>query len=295
MRYLMFVLLFAFGCAKNEEAPKTYEYAPVTIFESGKYHTFFCSETDKGTDSIRYRVTTDNVDETSKQRDEIFTPTWERCACDPDILKVNDTYHLYYTGCLDSERKKNHLQAIVMVASGPSITGPFTNRRAIIFNPYGDLFTYGAGQSTAVLMPSGEIWMWYTAVSNENNDIWFTKSTDPRSFPQGVKTNLSTSSVGVTLNESTGVLEMYYLDGSYTNPGGRFAYRTSTDGITWSSVTYLGQAPAFAFDAGIVKNNQGRYDGTFTRTIKTGLPVGAVTTFDEVFKVTRKLYTFFVP
>ena len=235
--------------------------------------------------------------------DTVFSPTWESLACDPDILKVNGTYYLYYGADLPSDNKGvlNPWQGVIMVAHGPTITGPFTARRSLIFNPYGDNNQYGAGQPSTVLMPNGEVWMWYT-VGGWPWEIWLAKSSNPESFDQGVKTNVAagppgynTANVGVVFNDDTGLLEMYYVH-TYDINGGNVVVRTSTDGITWSDETVLYKAPNWAFDGGITKDPTGHYhSGAYTRWYKGAKPIVMVPNYDAVWTVQRLLWGVILP
>ncbi|MFN8611780.1 MAG: hypothetical protein U0931_29820 [Vulcanimicrobiota bacterium] len=73
-------------------------------------------------------------------------------------------------------------------------------------------------------------------------------------------TNVKASSADVKFDQTTGLLNMFYVAPNERNPGTFLAPRTSRDGIQWSSEEQLSVPfafPAFAHNVGVASNPEG--------------------------------------
>ena len=114
-------------------------WSPHVYAEDGVYYLFYAGVTQAFAQSIMLATSTDPSDPASwERRGVVFQPThpgsvwegfdsWSDCR-DPLVIKVDDLYHLYYTGTdVDG--------GIVGVASAPSPLGPWTDQGAILTTP----------------------------------------------------------------------------------------------------------------------------------------------------------------
>lgn len=135
-------------------------WAPYVFEENGTFYMFYTGVTDEFTQSILLAITqTPNNPASWVEQGMVFQPdhdgmvwqagTWAD-ARDPMVIKVNQTYHLYYSG-LDTDG------AIIGLATASSLIGSWTDWGAILKVPS----SYARLESSFIVSYSGLYYLFY--------------------------------------------------------------------------------------------------------------------------------------
>ncbi len=114
-------------------------WAPYVYQEGGVYYMFYTGVTNAFAQSIMLATSTDPAEPDSWERQGVvFQPshagsvwggfdTWSDCR-DPTVIKIGESYHLYYTG-------RDIDGGIIGLATAPSPSGPWIDWGAVVTTP----------------------------------------------------------------------------------------------------------------------------------------------------------------
>ncbi|MBN2549635.1 MAG: family 43 glycosylhydrolase [Anaerolineales bacterium] len=116
-------------------------WAPTVYQEAGTYYMFYTGVTRDYTQSILLATSTNPADPASWEKEDfIFQPNhpemiwqvgeWADCR-DPYVTKIDEQYHLYYTG-RDRSGRNEAGRGIIGLATAPSLFGPWTDHGSIL-------------------------------------------------------------------------------------------------------------------------------------------------------------------
>jgi hypothetical protein len=174
-----------------------YNYAPAVMLENGKMRTWWCSQMGSAKpngDDILYSEgpTADGPFSTARAVLSGSGGSFDAMhTCDPSLIKVGDTYYMYYTGASRDNHANGSSVGVATSKDGMSWTR--ANGGQSILGPSGDVIrenTYGAGQQSAIYL-DGWIYLLFTdttgyaAVSNGAGQ-YVLRSKDPV-FASGVE------------------------------------------------------------------------------------------------------------
>ncbi|MEV6237904.1 beta-xylosidase [Lentzea sp. NPDC051838] len=145
-----------------------YNYAPAVMLENGKVRTWWCSQMGSAKpngDDILYSEgpTADGPFSTARA---VFSGSGSSFdamhTCDPSLIKLGDTYYMYYTGA----SRDNHANgsSVGVATSKDGLSWTRANNGQSIIAPAGDIIrenTYGAGQQSAIYL-DGWIYLLFT-------------------------------------------------------------------------------------------------------------------------------------
>ncbi|USX48952.1 beta-xylosidase [Lentzea sp. HUAS12] len=160
-------------------------------------------------------------------------------TCDPSLIKIGDTYFMYYTGAA----RDNHANgsSVGVASSKDGVSWTRENGGQALLGPAGDNIrenTYGAGQQSAVYL-DGWVYLMFTdttgLASHQNGaGQYVLRSQDP-TFTKGVEALGTQGFKPVTSNNSPrtrSVVEAFSADWMWIEAAGSFAIAHETDAGT---------------------------------------------------------------
>jgi hypothetical protein len=222
-----------------------YNYAPAVMLDNGKVRTWWCSQMGSAKpdgDDILYSdgPSADGPFSTARAVLSGSGSGFDAMhVCDPSLIKIGDTYYLYYTA---AERDNQPNGSSVGVAtSKDGLTWQRENGGRSIIAPAGDTIreaTYGAGQQSAVYV-DGWVYLMFTdttgRASHQNGaGQYVLRSRDPL-FAKGVEALGPQGFKPATSNNqprTRSVVEAFSADWMWIDAVSAFAIAHSTDGGT---------------------------------------------------------------
>lgn len=254
----------------------SFGYAPSIVREDGRYHMLYCSS---GTgplewDIIRYVSSIDGISWTDPQAVlRVSGGITERAACDPSVVRFDagdgPFYYLFYSGNVPG------YETVMLVARSQSIKGPFAKytRRgtwevsahdpAVIMYPTRAVpegaMRYGAGQQT-VLAVDGMLYSWHMDDTDTGAArIYFSSTTDPKSWPDLKVTNVESVSVDVAYDRKHRLFRLFSVE-PHHGQNSHLLVRTSVGGAIWSPPRILVGStnfPGFSHNVGVSRDRSG--------------------------------------
>ncbi|MFS8102251.1 beta-xylosidase [Lentzea alba] len=219
-----------------------YNYAPAVMLDGGKVRAWWCSQmgiAQPNGDDILYSE--------GQSADGPFTAAHPVLSgsgssfdamhtCDPSLVKIGDTYYLYYTGA----SRDNHANgsSVGVATSKDGLNWTRANGGQTILGPSNDVIrenTYGAGQQSAVYL-DGWVYLLFTdttgyAAATNGAGQYVLRSKDPlfgkgveALGPQGFKPVTSTKTP-----RTRSVVEAFSADWMWIEAASAFAIAHSTD------------------------------------------------------------------
>ncbi|GAB2857655.1 glycoside hydrolase family protein [Lentzea nigeriaca] len=174
-----------------------YNYAPAVMLDGGKVRTWWCSQMGSAKpngDDILYSEgpSADGPFSTARAVLSGSGGSFDAMhTCDPSLIKVGDTYYMYYTGA----SRDNHANgsSVGVATSKDGINWSRGNGGQPILVPSGDVIranTYGAGQQSAIYL-DGWVYLLFTdttgyAAASNGAGQYVLRSKDPL-FGKGVE------------------------------------------------------------------------------------------------------------
>ncbi|SER75001.1 hypothetical protein SAMN05216188_1155 [Lentzea xinjiangensis] len=225
-----------------------YNYAPAVMLDGGKVRTWWCSQMDVAKpdgDDILYSE--------GPSADGPFTPAHPvlsgsstsfdaKHTCDPSLIKIGDTYYMYYTGAA----RDNHANgsSVGVATSKDGVHWTRANGGQAILGTSNDIIrenTYGAGQQSALYL-DGWVYLLFTDTTGfagatngagqyvlRSQDPLFTTGVETLS-PQGFKPVQKTTEA-----RTRSVVEAFSADWMWIEAASAFAIAHSTgEGTTFT-------------------------------------------------------------
>lgn len=222
-----------------------YNYAPAVMLDGGKVRTWWCSQMGSAQpdgDDILYSdgPTADGPFSTARAVLSGSGTGFDAMhVCDPSLVKIGDTYYMYYTAA----NRDNHANgsSVGVASSKDGLSWHRENGNQSIITPAGDNIrenTYGAGQQSAVYL-DGWVYLMFTdttgLASHQNGaGQYVLRSRDPL-FTKGVEALGPQGFKPVTSNNqprTRSVVEAFSSDWMWIDAVSAFAIAHSTDGGT---------------------------------------------------------------
>lgn len=222
-----------------------YNYAPAVMLDGGKVRTWWCSQMGSAQpngDDILYSEGPGADGPFSTARAVLSGSGGSFDAmhtCDPSLIKIGDTYYLYYTGA----SRDNHANgsSIGVATSKDGLSWTRANNGQAIIGPSNDIIranTYGAGQQSAIFL-DGWVYLLFTdttgyAAATNGAGQYVLRSKDPlfgqnveALGPQGFKPVANTSQ-----KRTRSVVEAFSADWMWIEAASAFAIAHSNDNGT---------------------------------------------------------------
>ncbi|PWK83301.1 hypothetical protein C8D88_111186 [Lentzea atacamensis] len=219
-----------------------YNYAPAVMLDGGRVRTWWCSQMGSAQpngDDILYAEGPDADGPFSTARAVLSGSGGNFDAmhtCDPSLVKVGDTYYMYYTGA----SRDNHANgsSIGVATSKDGTNWARANGGQAIIGPANDVIranTYGAGQQSAIYL-DGWIYLLFTdttgyAAATNGAGQYVLRSRDPlfgkdveALGPQGFKPVERTNQP-----RTRSLVEAFSADWMWIEAASAFAIAHSTD------------------------------------------------------------------
>lgn len=219
-----------------------YNYAPAVMLDGGKVRAWWCSQM-----GIAQPSGDDILYSDGPAADGPFTaarPVFSGSrtsfdaihTCDPSLVKIGDTYFMYYTGA----SRDNHANgsSVGVATSKDGISWTRANNGRAVLEPSGDVIrenAYGAGQQSAVHL-DGWVYLMFTDTTGHaaepngagqfvlrSRDPLFTKGVESLG-PKGFKPVSSTKTP-----RTRSVVEAFSADWMWIDAASAFAIAHSTD------------------------------------------------------------------
>jgi hypothetical protein len=222
-----------------------YNYAPAVMLDRGKVRTWWCSQmgvAQPNGDDILYSEgpTADGPFTAARPVFSGSRTSFDAIhTCDPSLVRIDDTYYLYYTGAA----RDNHANgsSVGVATSKDGITWTRANNGRTILEPSGDVLranVYGAGQQSAVHL-DGWVYLMFTdttgsAAAPNGAGQFVLRSRDPL-FTTGVESLGPEGFVPVSSTRTPrtrSVVEAFSADWMWIDAASTFAIAHSTDGGT---------------------------------------------------------------
>jgi hypothetical protein len=219
-----------------------YNYAPAVMLDGGKVRTWWCSQmgvAQPNGDDILYSEgpSPDGPFTTARPVFSGSGGSFDAMhTCDPSLIKIGDTYYLYYTGA----SRDNHANgsSVGVATSKDGVNWTRANNGQAILGTSNDIIrenTYGAGQQSAIYL-DGWVYLLFTdttgfaAATNgagqyvlRSKDPLFTKGVESLG-PQGFKPVQKTNEA-----RTRSVVEAFSADWMWIDAASTFAIAHSTD------------------------------------------------------------------
>ncbi|MET9631892.1 beta-xylosidase [Lentzea sp. NPDC006480] len=219
-----------------------YNYAPAVMVEGGKVRTWWCSQMGSAQpngDDILYSEgpSADGPFSTARAVLSGSGGSFDAMhTCDPSLIKIGDTYYMYYTGA----SRDNHANgsAVGVASSKDGLSWNRENGGRSIVVPAGDTLrdnTYGAGQQSAIYL-DGWVYLMFTdttGLASHPNGAgqYVLRSRDPL-FSKGVEAlgeKGFTPVPSTTTPRTRSVVEAFSSDWMWIEAASAFAIAHSTD------------------------------------------------------------------
>lgn len=219
-----------------------YNYAPAVMLDGGKVRTWWCSQmgvAQPNGDDVLYSE--------GASQDGPFTTAHPVLSgsggsfdamhtCDPSLIKIGDTYFMYYTGA----SRDNHANgsSVGVATSKDGVSWTRANNGQAILGTSNDIIrenTYGAGQQSAIYL-DGWVYLLFTDTTGfagatngagqyvlRSKDPLFTRGVETLS-PQGFKPVQKTNEA-----RTRSVVEAFSADWMWIDAASAFAIAHSTD------------------------------------------------------------------
>jgi hypothetical protein len=222
-----------------------YNYAPAVMIDGGKVRAWWCSQmgiAQPNGDDILYSEGS-SVDGPFTSAHPVFSGSNANFdamhTCDPSLIKIGDTYYMYYTGA----SRDNHANgsSVGVATSKDGLNWTRGNGGQAILGTSNDIIrenTYGAGQQSAVYL-DGWVYLLFTDSTGfagatngagqyvlRSKDPMFTKGVESLG-PQGFKPVSATNQA-----RTRSVVEAFSADWMWIEAASTFAIAHSTDGGT---------------------------------------------------------------
>lgn len=219
-----------------------YNYAPAVMLDRGKVRTWWCSQmgvAQPNGDDILYSEGP-SLDGPFTTAHPVFSGSGGSFdamhTCDPSLIKIGDTYYLYYTGA----SRDNHANgsSVGVATSKDGVSWTRANNGQAILGTSNDIIrenTYGAGQQSAIYL-DGWIYLLFTDTTGfagatngagqyvlRSKDPLFTKGVETLG-PQGFKPVQKTNEA-----RTRSVVEAFSADWMWIDAASTFAIAHSTD------------------------------------------------------------------
>lgn len=219
-----------------------YNYAPAVMLDGGKVRTWWCSQmgvAQPNGDDILYSDGP-SPDGPFTTAQPVFSGSGGSFdamhTCDPSLIKIGDTYFLYYTGA----SRDNHANgsSVGVATSKDGISWTRANNGQAILGTSNDVIrenTYGAGQQSAIYL-DGWVYLLFTdttgfAAATNGAGQYVLRSKDPLFIngieslgPQGFKPVQKTNEA-----RTRSVVEAFSSDWMWIDAASTFAIAHSTD------------------------------------------------------------------
>lgn len=222
-----------------------YNYAPAVMLDNGRVRAWWCSQLSAappGGDDILYSEGP-SADGPFSTAVPVFSGSGTSFdamhTCDPSLIKIGDTYYMYYTGA----SRDNHANgsSVGVASSKDGMSWTRENDGQSIVAPAGDNIrenTYGAGQQSAVYV-DGWVYLMFTdttgLASHQNGaGQYVLRSKDPL-FTKGVEALGTQGFKPVTSNNqqrTRSVVEAFSADWMWIEAVSSFAIAHETDNGT---------------------------------------------------------------
>ncbi len=222
-----------------------YNYAPAVMLDGGKVRTWWCSQMGSAQpngDDILYSEgpSADGPFSTARAVLSGSGGSFDAMhTCDPSLIKIRDTYYMYYTGA----SRDNHANgsSVGVATSKDGVSWARANGGRSILGPSGDIVrenTYGAGQQSAIYL-DGWIYLLFTdttgyAAATNGAGQYVLRSKDPvfgsgveALGPQGFK-----PVDGANRARTRSVVEAYSSDWMWIEAASAFAIAHETEAGT---------------------------------------------------------------
>ena len=219
-----------------------YNYAPAVMLDGGKVRTWWCSQmgvAQPNGDDILYSdgPSPDGPFTTARP---VFSGSGSSFdamhTCDPSLIKIGDTYYMYYTGA----SRDNHANgsSVGVATSKDGVSWTRANNGQAILGTSNDIIrenTYGAGQQSAIYL-DGWVYLLFTdttgfAAATNGAGQYVLRSKDPLFVngieslgPQGFKPVQKTNEA-----RTRSVVEAFSSDWMWIDAASTFAIAHSTD------------------------------------------------------------------
>ncbi|MDX8032914.1 beta-xylosidase [Lentzea sp. BCCO 10_0856] len=219
-----------------------YNYAPAVMLDGGKVRTWWCSQmgvAQPNGDDILYSEGS-GLDGPFTTAHPVLSGSGGNFdamhTCDPSLIKIGDTYYLYYTGA----SRDNHANgsSVGVATSKDGVSWTRANGGQAIVGTSNDIIrenTYGAGQQSAIYL-DGWVYLLFTDTTGfagatngagqyvlRSKDPLFTKGVETLS-PQGFKPVQKTNEA-----RTRSVVEAFSADWMWIDAASAFAIAHSTD------------------------------------------------------------------
>ncbi|KJK50335.1 beta-xylosidase [Lentzea aerocolonigenes] len=226
-----------------------YNYAPAVMLENGKVRTWWCSQMGSAKpngDDILYSEgpSLDGPFSTARAVLSGSGGSFDAMhTCDPSLIKIGDTYYLYYTGASRDNHANGSSVGVATSKDGTNWTR--ANGGQTILGPAGDIVrenAYGAGQQSAIYL-DGWIYLLFTdttgyAAASNGAGQYVLRSKDPvfttgveALTPQGFKPVEGTNKA-----RTRSVVEAYSSDWMWIEAASAFAIAHETE--TGTTITF---------------------------------------------------------
>jgi len=208
-----------------------YDYAPSVMVENGVYRMWWCGSAPSGPnpylDHIWMAKSVDGLKWTGIGI--ALPPEPLALISDPSVIRVGNTYFMYFTGTRDSGGSYNEIYLATSSDGENWKKYPDNNSPKPILSLDNLATGYGIGQPS-VLFRQNRFWMYYTDTTREGGGLFLASSLDGITFvpENGGKRLLATNSADVKYSETLGLFVMVH-----GNSPSKLFYSASTDGILW--------------------------------------------------------------
>jgi hypothetical protein len=219
-----------------------YNYAPAVMLEGGKVRAWWCSQmgiAQPNGDDILYSEGP-SADGPFSSANPVFSGSGSSFdamhTCDPSLIKIGDTYYMYYTGASRDNHANGSSAGVATSKDGLNWTR--ANNGQAILGPSNDVIrenTYGAGQQSAIYL-DGWVYLLFTdttgyAAATNGAGQYVLRSKDPL-FTTGVEA-LGPQGFKPVQNanqpRTRSVVEAFSADWMWIEAASAFAIAHSTD------------------------------------------------------------------
>ena len=207
---------------------------PCVVYENGTYKMWFSSITSNAACVINYATSPDGINWT-RNATPVITPgqgtTWDAASTIAGpVIKVDNTYRMYYTGFSNRYNNWN-----IGLATSPDGITWTKSMQPVLLGTSGDEYQIGA---TDVLKFNNKYYLYYGIINVQTYKIFVAVSDDGLSWTRysgnpvltGTQSWESTGVAYGTVAQDGNILRMAFQNGAMSG----FGFATSTDGLHWT-------------------------------------------------------------